>query len=142
MARLTAKRLGEGARCSVLVKLLRPSREVAAIPNTTSQQRLNDLIATHLGMTDRQGHNFESFFFTLVSIPGIILSCATRNCIVREDGHPDAFWDVPERAWRRGRGAIAVPGGRIRRGAGRDRRGYFSSRKSGGGHRQCPGAGI
>ena len=110
MTRSTTKRLGEGARCSGLVKLLRPAREVAeALPNTTAQQRLDDLIATHLGMTDHQGHNYESVFFTSASIPGVILSCARRNCIVREEGHPDALWDVPTRATRGGRQAIAVP---------------------------------
>lgn len=110
MPRPSAKRLGEGARRFVLVKLLRPSREVAeAFPNTTAQQRLDDLIATHLGMTDRQGHAFESVFFTSASIPGVILSCARRNCVVREEGHPDALWDVPTRATRGGRRANAVP---------------------------------
>jgi ferritin-like metal-binding protein YciE len=63
MAHLTKKRLGKRARCSVLVKLLRPLIEVAkALPNTTAQQRLDDLIATHLDRTDRQGNNFESVF--------------------------------------------------------------------------------
>jgi hypothetical protein len=63
MPRPSTKRLGEGARCSVLVKLPRPSRKVAeAFPNTTAQQRLDDLIATHLGITDRQGHAFASVF--------------------------------------------------------------------------------
>ena len=82
--------------CSVLIKFLRPSKEVAeALPNTTAQQRLEDLIATHLGRTERQGNNFESVFFTSVTIPGVILSCARRNCIVREEGHPDALWGIP-----------------------------------------------
>jgi hypothetical protein len=104
------KRLGKGVRCSVLVMLLRPSREVVeALPNTTAQQRLDDLIATHLGMTDRQGHNYESVFFTSASIPGVIMSCARRNCIVREEGHRDALWDIPTRATRGGRWANAVP---------------------------------
>ncbi len=102
MACPTKKRLGERARCSVLVKLLHPSREVAeALPNTTAQQRLDDLIATRLNRTDRQGNNFESVFFTL--------SCAQRNCIVREEGHPDALWDVPTRAPQGRRRANAVP---------------------------------
>ena len=110
MPRPPTKCLGEGARCSVLVKLLRPSREVAeALPNTTAQQRLDDLIATRLDRTDRRGNNFESVFFTSVSIPGVILSCARRNCTVREEGHPYALWDVPTRATRGGRQANAVP---------------------------------
>ena len=93
MARPRTKRLGEGARCSVLIKFLRPSKEVAeAFPNATAQQRLENLIATHLGRTERQGNSFESVFFTSATIPGVILSCARRNCIVREEGHPDGIW--------------------------------------------------
>ena len=93
MARPRMKRLGEGVRCSVLIKFLRPSKEMAeAFPNATAQQRLENLIATHLGRTERQGNSFESVFFTSATIPSIILSCARRNRIVREEGHPDALW--------------------------------------------------
>ncbi len=43
MACPTKKHLGEGARCSGLIKFLCPLREVAkALPNTTAQQRLED----------------------------------------------------------------------------------------------------
>ena len=107
MARPRTKRLGEGARCSVLVKFLRPSKEVAeALPNATAQQRLENLIATHLGKTERQGNNFESVFVTSATTPGIILSCARRNCIVREEGHPDALWGIP--VARAPRGGVPV----------------------------------
>jgi hypothetical protein len=110
MARSTTNHLGKGARCSVLVWLLRPSREVdKALPNTTAQQRLNDLIATRLDRTDCRGNNFESVFFMSASIPGVILSCARKNCIIREEGHPDAVWDVPVCMTRRGGRADAVP---------------------------------
>ena len=111
MVRLTRKHLGKGARCSVLVKLLHPSREVAeALPNTTDQQWLDDLITTRLDRTYCHGNNFESVFFTSATIPGIILSCARRNCIIREEGHPNALWDVSARTVRVGaRRANAVP---------------------------------
>jgi hypothetical protein len=56
--------LGEGARCSVLVKYLRPSRAVAeAIVNPTAGQRVDDLIAVKREMTMRGGKNFYSIFF-------------------------------------------------------------------------------
>ena len=108
MPRPTTKRLGEGARCSVLLKLLRPSREVAErFPNATAQQRLDDLIATRLGRADRRGNNFEAVFFTSATFPGLELSCARGKYIVREEGH--THWDVPTR----------VPRGGARAGAGR-----------------------
>ncbi len=38
------------------------------------------------------------------------MSCARRNCIVREEGHPDALWDVLARTVRvEARRANAVP---------------------------------
>jgi len=56
--------LGEGARCSVLVKYLRPSKAVAdAIMNPVAGQRLDDLIAVKREMTTRGGKNFYSIFF-------------------------------------------------------------------------------
>ncbi len=77
------------------------------MPNTTAQQRLDDLIATHLSRTDRQGNNFV--YFMLATNPGIILSCARRNCMVREEGHLDALWNISARVpWGEGR-ADAVP---------------------------------
>jgi hypothetical protein len=110
MARSTTNHLGEGVRCSVLAWLLRPLREVdKALPNTTAQQRLDDLIATRLDRTNCRGNNFESIFFMSASNPGVILSCARKNCIVREEGHTDAVWDVPARRTRRGGWADAVP---------------------------------
>ena len=101
MPRPTTKHLGEGARCSVLLKLLCPSREVAErFPNATDQQRLDDLIATRLGRADRRGNNFEAVFFTSATFPGLELSCARGKYIMREEGH--THWDVPTRAPRGG----------------------------------------
>jgi hypothetical protein len=97
----TTKRLGEGARCSVLFKLLCPSREVAErFPNATAQQRLDDLIATRLGRADCPGNNFEAVFFTSATFPSLELSCARGKFIVREEGH--THWDVPKRVPRGG----------------------------------------
>ncbi len=53
------------------------------------------MIATCLDRTDHQGNNIESVFFMSATIPGIILSCAWRNGIVRVEGHPDELWDIP-----------------------------------------------
>ena len=47
MVRRRSLRLGEGARCSVLVKNLRPSREITErILNPLPRQRMTDLVAT------------------------------------------------------------------------------------------------
>ena len=87
------KQLGKGMRCSILIKYLCPSQEVAqAIPNATDQQRLEDLIATCLGEMTRQGQTYPAVFFTSATISGIQLSAAVIKTIVREEGHPDGIW--------------------------------------------------
>ena len=69
--------LGEGARCSVLVKYLRPSKAVAdAIVNPVAGQRVDDLIAVKREMTTRRGKEFFSIFYRSESIPGVLLSSA------------------------------------------------------------------
>ena len=91
--RARKKRLGKGVKCSVLIKYLCPSQEVAqAIPNATDQQRLEDLIATCLGETTHQGRTYPAVFFTSATIPGIQLSAAVIKTIVREEGHPNGIW--------------------------------------------------
>ncbi len=63
MARPQALRIGEGATCSVLVKRLRPSRNVAeANLNASANQRVKDLIATHHAITTRKSHSFQTIF--------------------------------------------------------------------------------
>ena len=70
-------RIGEGSTCSVLVKKLRPSRNVAAaILNPTANQRVDDLVATRHAVTTRLGRSYDTIFFTSPSIPGIELSAA------------------------------------------------------------------
>jgi hypothetical protein len=65
--------LGEGARCSVLLQFLRPSKTVAeAIVNPVKDQRLNDLIAVRREVTTRGGKSFVSIFYQSDTIPGVV----------------------------------------------------------------------
>ena len=91
--RARKKWLGKVMRCSVLIKYLCSSQEVAqAIPNATDQQQLEDLIATCHGEMTRQGRTYPAVFFTSATIPGIQLSAAVIKTIVREEGHPNGIW--------------------------------------------------
>ena len=56
--------LGKGARCSVLLKFLRPSKVIAkTILNPVRDQRLDDLIAVSREVTTRGGRTFVSIFY-------------------------------------------------------------------------------
>jgi hypothetical protein len=56
--------LGEGARCSVLLKFLRPSKVVAeTIVNPVKDQRLDDLITVSREVTTWGGRTFVSIFY-------------------------------------------------------------------------------
>ncbi len=77
--------LGEGARCSVLLSNLRPSRDVeAAFPNRLVTQRLKDLVAVQHEQITRRGLTYEAIFFTSDSVTGIELSNARKFVIVKE----------------------------------------------------------
>ena len=65
----------------------------AAIPNASTNQRVDDLVATRHAVTTRRGHMFKTIFFTLTTIPSIELSTARRYVIVTTKGHPDALWE-------------------------------------------------
>ncbi len=94
MARPRALRIREGATCSVLVKRLRPSRNVAeAILNASANQRVEDLVATHHAITTRNSRSFQTIFFTSPSIPGLEISAARRYVVVTAEGDPDAIWE-------------------------------------------------
>ena len=87
--------LGKGARCSVLVKYLRPSKAVAdAILNPTAGQRVDDLIAVRCEMTTWRGKNFYSIFYRSESIPNVLLSSAKRWATVLEQGPGHLLWDM------------------------------------------------
>ena len=88
--------LGEGARCSVLLSKLRPSRDVeAAFPNPLPTQRLEDLVAVRHEQITRRGLTYEAIFFTSDSVTGIELSAARRFVVVKEQGPEEGLWDTP-----------------------------------------------
>ena len=88
--------LGQGARCSVLLSKLRPSRDVeAAFPNRLPTQRLEDLVAVWHEAITRRGLTYDGVFFMSESIPGIQLSAARRFVTVKEQGPDESLWDAP-----------------------------------------------
>ena len=93
MARSRTLRLGEGARCNVLVKNLRPSREITErILNPLPRQRVTDLVATRRGIITRGRSSYEAFFFTSPTFPNLELHAARRFTVVDAEGHPDRVW--------------------------------------------------
>jgi hypothetical protein len=89
----TTLRLGEGATCSVLVKYLRPSRDVKeAIPNPGPNHRVLDLVAVRREVTTRAGQTYDSVFFTSATLPGLSVSAAKRYVVVTAEGHEDTIW--------------------------------------------------
>jgi len=89
-------RLGEGARCSVLLKFLRPSKIVAeTILNPVKDQRLDDLIAVSREVTTRGGKTFVSIFYRSDTIPGRLHS-AERWVTVLEQGTGEIWGGEPE----------------------------------------------
>ncbi len=88
--------LGEGARCSVLLSKLRPSRDVAAaFPNPLPTQRLEDLVAVRHEQITCRGLAYEAVFFTSDSVTGIELSAARRFVVIKEQGPEEGLWDTP-----------------------------------------------
>ena len=99
MARGSTLRLGEGARCSVLVKNLRPTREVTQrILNPAPRQRVTDLVAVRRGNITRGGLTYEAVYFTSPLFPGLELYAARRFTIVTHEGHGDRIWSTPLQA--------------------------------------------
>ena len=85
--------LGEGARCSCLVKFIRPSKDVAAaLVNPKPGRRIDDLIAVSRDVTTRGGKRFVSIFFRSSTIPGL-LHAAERWVKVEEQGPTDLLWE-------------------------------------------------
>jgi len=93
MTRRRTLRLGEGARCNVLVKNLRPSREIKErILNPVPRQRVTDLIVTRRAIMTRRRATFEAIFFTSATFPNLELFAARKFTIVDAEGHPDRVW--------------------------------------------------
>jgi hypothetical protein len=83
--------LGKGARCSCLVKFIRPSKDVAAaLVNPKPGRSIDDLIAVSRDVTTRGGKRFVSIFFRSSTIPGL-LHAAERWVRVEEQG-PGEIW--------------------------------------------------
>ncbi len=92
MVQAAKKQLGEGTRCSVLLRYLRPSWLVAeAFPNATVQQQLDVLVAVRIAKTTRAGRSYWSVFFTSATVPGIKLSASRQFTVVREEGYADGI---------------------------------------------------
>ena len=86
MVRPRTLRLGEGARCNVLVKNLRPSREInERILNPLPRQRVTDLVATRRGIITRGRSSYEAIFFTSPTFPNLELHAARRITIVNTE---------------------------------------------------------
>jgi len=98
MPRPPTLRLGEGATCSVLLKFLRPSREVSEkFPNAVPTQRLDDLVAVRFAVVTRGRSSYPAIFFTSPIFPGIQLQAAKKKVKVLQEGHPGSYWgDVPD----------------------------------------------
>lgn len=93
MVRPPTLRLGEGARCSVLVKNLLPSHGITErILNPLPRQRVTDLVATRQGIITRGRLSYEAIFFTSPTFPNLELHAARRFTVVDAEGHPDRVW--------------------------------------------------
>ncbi len=85
--------LGKGARCSCLVKIIQPSKDVAAaLVNPEPGRRIDDLIALSRDVMTRGGKRFVSIFFWSSTIPGL-LHTAERWVKVEEQGPLDQLWE-------------------------------------------------
>ena len=90
--------LGEGARCSVLLKFLRPSKVIAeAFVNPTKNQQLNDFITNNRDkVTTWGGKKFVTIFYQSKTIPGL-LHPAEQWAMVLEQGTGKIWGGEPER---------------------------------------------
>ena len=88
--------IGEGARCSVLVSNLRPSKEVSErIVNAVPRQRVEDLVAVRRGIITRGGKTYEAIYFTSETFPGLEVYASKRFTVVKGEGRPDGIWATP-----------------------------------------------
>ena len=91
--------LGEGARCSVLVKNLRPTREVSQrILNPVPRQRVTDLVVVRRGNITRGGMTYKAIYFTSPLFPDLELHAAKKFTVVTHEGHGDRIWSTPLQA--------------------------------------------
>ena len=99
MPRGRTLRLGEGARCSVLVKNLHPTREVSQrILNPAPRQPVTDLVAVRRGNITCGGMTYEAIYFTSPLFPDLELHAAKKLTVVTHEGHGDRIWSTPLQA--------------------------------------------
>jgi len=88
------RRLGKGAKCSVLLKNLRPSAIVAAtFVNYQARDRLDDLVVIGQEVKSRGGKTFDAILFRSDTVPDETLWCASRWAVVTQEGDPSEFFD-------------------------------------------------
>ncbi len=96
MPRGRTLRLGEGARCSVLVKILRPTGEVSQrILNPAWHQRVTDLVAVRRGNITRGGVTYEVIYFTSPLFPDLELHTTNKFTVLTHEGPSDRIWSTP-----------------------------------------------
>ena len=110
MAQPPKRRFGDGATCSVLLKYLRPSKEVKErFPNLTVNQRLDDLVAVRQDIISRGRRTYPAVYFISPTFPGLQLHAARNKTTVLQEGDPGAFWDDVVSVPPPLAGEIAVP---------------------------------
>jgi hypothetical protein len=93
MVRPWTLHLGEGARCSVVVKNLRPSREITErILNPLPRQRVTDLVAMRQGILTHGRSTYKAIYFMSATFPNLELHAAKKYTVVDAEGHPDHLW--------------------------------------------------
>ena len=87
MARGGTVHIGEGARCSVLVKNLHLTREVTQRTlNPAPRQRMSDLVVVRQGNITCSGLTCEAIYFTSPLFPDLELHAAKRFTVVTHKG--------------------------------------------------------
>jgi hypothetical protein len=88
MAQGNTLSISEGARCSVLVRNLHPTREVTQrILNPAPHQQVTDLVAVKRTNITHGGLTYEAIFFTSPLFPNLELHAAKRFTVLTHEGH-------------------------------------------------------
>lgn len=98
MAPRRKKRLGIGAKCSVLYKYLHPTDIIkATVPNYGDKDRLDDLVAVKQDFVTRDGRTFKAVFFASATFPDETgLYASVKYLKLKQEGHPDGFFDADD----------------------------------------------
>ena len=89
------KRLGTGAKCTVLARYLHPSKRINDVfPDRTHQQRVDDLVVVREEEKEVNRIKKGCIIFTHLLFSGEELFCVKRWAKVTEEGPPDGFFVV------------------------------------------------